>query len=433
MSYKGESNVSAVLVLKGEFHPIQYVIGEGTALKIFDSKLALMRTLTGHKGKIISIDYRDYRVYSADSVGVCNVWNVRDDFKWIQTVKRQSSFSTFALSPDGSRFVGGFNLGGLHSSILDVWDADTLLHQYAYPGLDGRGVYSSTFFRSNGANGSYDPNTVVVGGYGAVHIFSTTEQMHVTSFSAHSGPVLSLALWYGSRATDTEHEWRRDHASLLVTGGEDKRILLWDAVDFTAELFRSAAGAKRQRFCGHQSAVTHLQTTHISQYGVVIDVLCSGSRDRTVRTWDLATGAQLWLFNECSAAVTALHLITLVVQSPIKPSTITLTPPTHSSVSMAVCFNTGLVRVVDLSAELMFLRRRLFLQFLCGYDLLPLQEREVYTVGEMETASAASPSADGLDDLSSMMPQMYRQNNADGPVCACLSLDDLCRCISSFI
>lgn len=446
MIYEGSTFIGAVLELKKEFYVsmVQYLIGEGSSLKFLDSDFQLTKSIDVHSGRIIAIFCHNDRIYSADSVGVCNVWDIKNDFKWIQTMKRQNSFSAFSISSGGSFLLGATCVGGLNKASLDIWNSDTLLHQYSISNIDPRGVYSSTFFHGDHIMGGYGNNVAILGGYGAVHIYDIHERMHVTSFSAHSGPVLSIALWYADDTTHTgdgcsgsselQSDWARAHLCVVATGGEDKQILLWDAVDFTGVKF---VHSNTKLFRGHQSAVTHLQTAHLSLNGLRWGVLCSGSRDRTIRVWDICSGSQLYMFNEYNSMVSCLHMMRHTVPVPRQSSIPSLTPPVHSVLLAAVCYDNGLLKTFDLSAELIYMRRQIFFRFLCGYDLLMLVERSGRISHDscvIETeGSEIAREGSGLDELGNALAQMNIENNVNGPVYACLSIEELCRCICAYV
>jgi WD40 repeat protein len=66
----------------------------------------------------------------------------------------------------------------------------------------------------------------------------------------------------------------------VVSGSRDKTVRLWEL----------ATGKEVRRFTGHEDAVLSVAVTPDGQYVV------SGSSDKTVRLWELATGKEVRRF-----------------------------------------------------------------------------------------------------------------------------------------
>ena len=81
-----------------------------------------------------------------------------------------------------------------------------------------------------------------------------------------------------------------DDDTLLVTGGSDRMVRLWDGS--TGELLRELEGHRRE-----------VQALALSPFA---ELLASGSRDREVLLWDVRTGEQVGRFEDCGAAIEGL-------------------------------------------------------------------------------------------------------------------------------
>ncbi|QFZ19862.1 caspase, EACC1-associated type [Saccharothrix syringae] len=169
------------------------------------------------------------------------------------------------LSPDAGTLAGFTTTGGER---VQFWDVRT---GQAVDAVDGN-AFSFAF--------SAAPHTVAVGGSDGSAVLRdlTTHRTRAELRGTTTGPALAFAPDGGTLATAS---------SCACTAPFDNPVLLWNAAD----------GRQVATLPGHTNGVQHLSFSRDGR------LLLTGSVDRTVRVWDVATGRNTATFEAGYVAV----------------------------------------------------------------------------------------------------------------------------------
>jgi WD40 repeat protein len=164
------------------------------------------------------------------------------------------------------------------------------------PCIDKKGLFSVELFETAGL--------LVIGGFGRIYVHEDTEASeysHITTLGGHKGPVLSLAslTLLPAGAESAERSAIRD---IIISGGEDKALVVWDA-----RLFEEHT----RKECAHASSITSITVLDTASAGLThTPVLITASRDGHIRLWSLPSltlvhdiGAHLGVVLEVSATL----------------------------------------------------------------------------------------------------------------------------------
>jgi WD40 repeat protein len=199
-------------------------------------------------------------VMSADSTtlatGSGNLWDIKSGAKL--RVLKDKNFNMLAFSPDGKVLASGSS-----DQMVKLWDAATGAELHTLKGH--RFTILALAFSPDGktlASGSYG------GGNGEIELWDVATGRELLNLTPRaSGLVYSLAF--------------SPDGKMLASGsgiqGAEGSIHLWDAV----------TGKELRKLTGHTDLVRSLAFTHDGK------LLMSGSNDRSIRTWETATGKEL--------------------------------------------------------------------------------------------------------------------------------------------
>ncbi|XP_030635744.1 protein FAN isoform X2 [Chanos chanos] len=205
-------------------------------------------TLMGHDDAVSHICWRDNQLYTASWDSTVKVWkcmasdisnNKRTQFELLAEFEHEAGVNTIALSPAGTLLASGTKEG-----TLSVWDitSSSLLHQLnCHSGKihqmafspDSRHILSvgedcclkvtdvqtGMLISTVSADEEqrcfcWDGNTVLSGGRsGHLFVWDLLSSKVTHKIPAHSGAVSTI--------------WMNEQGSSVITGGEDKQIILW--------------------------------------------------------------------------------------------------------------------------------------------------------------------------------------------------------------
>ncbi len=225
----------------------------------------LLRTMTGHEGGIRCLAFSPLReVYTQKSSGsipgmqqlasggddrMVKIWDVNSGNQVTDLKGHTSVITSLAFSPDG--LLGLFLASASSDKTIRIWD-----------------IGSSELVRT---------------------------------LEGHTAGVWSVSF---SPSRDTPLPNRpRGNKTLMVSGGEDRTIRIWDI----------SSGRTVHTFSGHTSRV---RSVIFSPDGSSV---ISGSGDKTLKVWDMATGKLISTLSEHKFGIWSVAFCPTRIPSPIKP------------------------------------------------------------------------------------------------------------------
>lgn len=211
-------------------------------------------TFQGHEGTVTCTGFSPdgLRLASTSLDGTLRVWNVVEGRESLK-IRTSGPRPYFAWAPDGAQIAAGQHRIGL-------WDASTGALKRWFPVVPNYDVtclaFSPDGTRLAVGRRSYDASQP----FHPIDLFDVEKGELIDSLNHHTGAIRALVF-------DQEGE-------TLVSGGEDRRIVLWD-VD---------RRAPRQTLEGHRRHVSGLAVSPDGRQ------LASASWDGTIRTWSLESG-----------------------------------------------------------------------------------------------------------------------------------------------
>eukprot|EP00607_Mallomonas_marina_P009665 CAMPEP_0182420602 /NCGR_PEP_ID=MMETSP1167-20130531/5522_1 /TAXON_ID=2988 /ORGANISM="Mallomonas Sp, Strain CCMP3275" /LENGTH=326 /DNA_ID=CAMNT_0024596773 /DNA_START=486 /DNA_END=1469 /DNA_ORIENTATION=+ len=193
---------------------------------------------------------------------------------------------------------------------------------------------------SSAVSPGYDA-LIAYGGISRIYLYDTQSHDHITTLGGHSGPVMSLAVINEMNISNNTLE--NDDCSLLISGGEDKKIIVWRLDSF--QLFRT--------LLGHGSAVTCLSV--VADVPPYTPILVSASRDRTIRIWRVLDGIQINKLTDASLPINSMSVSNRV---------------TATGAWLVAATNSKTVYVWNFSMIMNWERRKNFVLALSGSGLL---------------------------------------------------------------
>ncbi|ETO11946.1 WD-40 repeat protein [Reticulomyxa filosa] len=237
----------------------------------------LLNVFTEHMNLVYSIDVSTF----GDSQNYF-FW----DFKNNQQLQVFDGHNGWIGGIEFSPFNGGRYLcSGSGDDTIRLWDVETSKSLHAF-NKHKSGVWCVAIspLQSNNNNNNKKNNIGIIGGNGyticsgswdkTIRIWDieTTKQMVV--FKGHEMIVMSVK--YGSNELGIN-----GGSNIILSGSEDKSVRLWD----------TRSGQQIQVFDGHTNDVWAVEyspfVVNNIEVGGCSNVICSGSRDCTIRFWDI--------------------------------------------------------------------------------------------------------------------------------------------------
>jgi WD40 repeat protein len=329
--YNLDTMISSLDFIK--FGSRQYIVlADQTLVKLLDPMTQEMNELKGHRSPVLSVKCSENdEVITMSRDGGINVWDPWDTtgLAWKNSLTG-SRYNLTSLSvssrDDGVLIVTSAD------GYLCAWNRATSLPIHTSL-IDSRGLFSSAICDTN--------NLLLVGGFGRLHIHDEDFHSfsHVTTLGGHSGPIFAVITANSS----------------VVTGGEDKSILVHDLNTF--QLIASRPNA-------HLSAVTvllHHPEIIPRDSPVPLTYLFSGGRDNHIHIMTFPT----------------LELLFSITGHEGRISSLALAPEYHTHQNrpaLLSCAADNTLKVWKIYRAFNWERRKSFLLLLvrCGYIQLSL-------------------------------------------------------------
>nr|CAA6813661.1 MAG: High-affnity carbon uptake protein Hat/HatR [uncultured Thiotrichaceae bacterium] len=249
----------------------------------------LQHLLSAHQGDVYSVQFHPDKpvFYSAGIDGKIFRWHFpksSDEPEATLYYQTDQAIHSLAISPDGKTLAVNSKSGA--TDLLDTLSG-RLLHAIGASQQES-GLSSGITFSHNSkyiANASFDGN---------IRVWNVATGLPLGKWHAHSGKAYSVAF-----SPDDKH---------LAAGLEDNSINLWSLDD----------GRLVNRFKGHTNGVLGIRFFHreqVTSHNNKTDadkqlLLASGSRDNTIRIWDVASARTVRVLEGHTGAVVNLLTVT---------------------------------------------------------------------------------------------------------------------------
>lgn len=260
--------------------------------RIFDRESGKVLHVLPHGGEYVhsvafSPDGRYLATGSNDPAGFVQLWDSNTGQRIRTFTGHEDAALSVAFSHDGSRL-----LTGSYDKTARLWNVETGSELVAYKGHTWW-VWSAAFSRD-------DRRIVTAGQDGTAIVWETqTGKRLYPPFRGHKGPI------YSATFSPSGNE--------VVTGGYDRRILIWNPRDIEPESFKNLTveggnvvpPPKYVALDGHTDAVRSVAFSG----GSDAPLLVSGGQDSTVRVWDFTNRLPLKAFRGHGSSVQAATIL----------------------------------------------------------------------------------------------------------------------------
>ncbi|ETO33738.1 G-protein beta WD-40 repeats containing protein [Reticulomyxa filosa] len=263
-----------------------------------------IQLFNGHEGYVYCVKFSQYHHYNNHRIVICSssfdktirFWDIKHN-KQLQMLMEQRGH---VYSIEFSSFNGGrYMCSGSQGTIIRLWDIETFESLHTFNGhlwivqcVDFSPLQSNS---SNKNDNNKSNSAGIIGGNGytlcsgswdnTIRIWDidTTKQLNI--FKGHKSPVYSVK--YGSNELGIS-----GGSNTILSGSSDKSVRLWDI----------RSGKQIQVFDKHKSTVWTVEYSPFivnnMELGCSSSVICSGSKDNTIRFWDIRSNkSELHLIN----------------------------------------------------------------------------------------------------------------------------------------
>ncbi|WP_013322705.1 hypothetical protein [Gloeothece verrucosa] len=262
------------------FSPDGKILASGSwdkTIKLWDVQTGQeIRTLSGHNDSVYSVSFSgDGKILASGSRDkTIKLWDVQTG-KEISTLSgHNDSVYSVSFSPDGKILASGSG-----DKTIKLWDVQTGQEIRTLSGHNDS-VYSVSF--------SPDGKILASGsGYKTIKLWDVQTGQEIRTLSGHNDSVLSVSF--------------SGDGKILASGSRDKTIKLWDV----------QTGQEIRTLSGHNDSVLSVSFSGDGK------ILASGSWDKTIKLWDVQTGQLIRTLSGHNDGVSSVSF------SPIPPSPVT--------------------------------------------------------------------------------------------------------------
>ena len=306
-------------------------------------------SVIGRKSEINKIAVRGNRIYTGHSDGGMDVWDFDESGKlnWIQSLGSSlGSITEVIITDDEFICVSSRGLCGIYCS-------ETFLQRKQ---INLESIYIHSITASNKGK------IIALGGSSRIYLYDKQFYEHITTLGNHSGPVSALSI-YSDQYTDE---------LILISGGEDKKIFLWDLIYFTLS----------DQLNIHSSKVTCVNTlgnsTSAFHHYDNSALLVSSSRDKKFKLTNLRTKE---LVGVVDFQVT--YALTFIISTHFNSI------ETANRLYAFVSCSDKKIYKINLSSILNYNRRKNFLLCLSSTGMIKSKPNLKYSVEELAKLSTA--------------------------------------------
>ncbi|ETO07545.1 WD-40 repeat protein [Reticulomyxa filosa] len=248
-----------------------------------------IQPFNGHSDYVYCVKFSPYHYYNYCQNVICSssqdktisFWN----FKGNQQLNTFNGHTNGICSIVFSQFNGGKYLcSGSYDKTIRLWNVETSKSLHIFKGHEYCVCCVEMSPLQSNSNNNESNNIGVIGGSGyticsgshdfTIRLWDIETANELILFKGHEGGAMSVK--YGSNELGNI-----GGANTILSGSSDKSVCLWDI----------RSGQQIQMFDGHTNNVNAVEYSPFVVKNdiktVTSNVICSGSRDNTIRFWDI--------------------------------------------------------------------------------------------------------------------------------------------------